>query len=90
MLSRASEDRPKFDHILSAFRGSIFPEYFYTFLQDYTASLNEIPEPNNAEFLQRCAPQSGHKIDKMLDEWESIQIHLERPAEAEEAVEEGA
>lgn len=89
MLARAPDDRPKFDHILSHFRGTIFPEYFYTFLQDYTTSLNELLEDNNAEFLQRSAPQPGHKIDKILEEWESIQIHLEGVAEVDKPTEEG-
>lgn len=77
MLSRNPDERPKFDHILSTYRGTIFPEYFYTFLKDYTTSLNELPETSEAFFLQRSAPQPGTKVDRMLEEWESIQIHLE-------------
>lgn len=77
MLSRTPEDRPRFDHILSSFRGTIFPEYFYTFLKDYTSSLNELPDTPDSSFLQKAAPAPGTKIDRMLDEWESIQIHLE-------------
>ena len=76
MLSRDPNDRPNFDRILSAFRGTIFPEYFYTFLKDYASSLAELPDNTDVDFLQRSASQPGTRIDRMLDEWESIQIHL--------------
>ena len=77
MLSRNPSDRPSFDRILSSFRGSIFPEYFYTFLKDYSASLSELPETTEAAFLQRSATQPGTKVDRLLSEWESISVHLE-------------
>ncbi len=77
MLSRAQEDRPSFDHILSSFRGTIFPEYFYTFFKDYAASLSELPETTEAAFLQRSAIQPGRKVDRLLNEWDSISVHLE-------------
>ena len=77
MLSRDPNDRPSFDRILTAFRGSIFPEYFYTFLKDYSTSLSELPETTDAAFLQRAATQPGTKIDRLLSEWDSISVHLE-------------
>ncbi|KAK8845442.1 hypothetical protein IAR55_006155 [Kwoniella newhampshirensis] len=85
MLARDPAQRPSFDHILSTYRESIFPEYFYTFLKDYVTSLSETSEgltgPNaHAGFLQRSAGQSGMKIDRLLDEWESISVHLDRGA----------
>ncbi|OCF39322.1 VPS15 protein kinase [Kwoniella heveanensis CBS 569] len=83
MLARDPADRPSFDLILSSFRDSIFPEYFYTFLQDYVNSLSEASEPptsvgQDSSFLQRSAGLSGTKIDRLLDEWESISIHLDK------------
>mgnify|MGYP002718827671 CR=1 FL=1 len=80
MLSRSPEERPKFDHILSAFRGTIFPEYFYTFLQDYTASLNELPPSTGPTYFPTAATKPGTKIDRMRDEWDSILIHLDGTA----------
>jgi phosphoinositide-3-kinase regulatory subunit 4 len=78
MLSRDPADRPAFDHILSSYRGIIFPEYFYTFLQEYMVSLAESPETTNeGNFLQKMAPSPGVRIDRVLDEWDSISIHLE-------------
>jgi phosphoinositide-3-kinase regulatory subunit 4 len=78
MLSRVPEDRLSFDRILSTYRSSIFPEYFYTFLKDYMASLAELPETSpGSEFLQRVASTPGTRIDRILDEWESISIYLE-------------
>ncbi|WWC58078.1 uncharacterized protein I303_100613 [Kwoniella dejecticola CBS 10117] len=83
MLSRDPASRPSFDRILSMFRETIFPEYFYTFLQDYTTSLTEIndhpitDDPENT-FLQRSAGSSGRKIDRMLEEWDSISVHLQK------------
>ncbi|WRT63674.1 uncharacterized protein IL334_000597 [Kwoniella shivajii] len=85
MLSRDPASRPSFDLILSTFRETIFPEYFYTFLKDYITSLSEVTEPvapssMETTFLQKSAGQCGMKIDRMLDEWESISIHLDKKA----------
>lgn len=80
MLSRDPKDRPSFDRLLSGFRESIFPEYFYTFLADYILSLSEIPEGIDPNFLQRSASTPGNKIDRMLEEWDSISIHLDQKA----------
>lgn len=77
MLSRDAGDRPSFDRILASFRGSIFPEYFYTFLKDYSSSLSELPETTSAAFLRRSASQPGTKVDRLLQEWDSISVHLE-------------
>ena len=79
MLARDPRDRPSFDRILSMFRGLIFPEYFYTFLKDYATSLSELPEPSqrNHDFVKKVAIQPGTKVDRLLDEWESISIHLD-------------
>ncbi|ORY34315.1 hypothetical protein BCR39DRAFT_556705 [Naematelia encephala] len=78
MLSREPGDRPSFDRLLTDFRGSIFPEYFYTFLSEYTSSLSELPEGPDGPFLQKVASLPGTKIDRMLEEWDSISIHLEQ------------
>lgn len=87
MLSRSPSDRPNFDHILSAFRGPIFPEYFYTFLQDYTNSLNELAPATGTAYLQNAGYKPGNKIDRMSDEWDSILIHLEGTAPEDDPVE---
>lgn len=80
MLSRSPADRPKFDHILSSFRGTIFPEYFYTFLQDYTSSLNELAPSSGPAYFENAALKPGNKIDRLREEWDSILIHLEGTA----------
>jgi phosphoinositide-3-kinase regulatory subunit 4 len=78
MLSRDAKDRPSFDRILTNYRGSIFPEYFYTFFKDYIISLSEPPNQSSAGgFLQQSALQPGNKIDRLLSEWDSLSIHLE-------------
>ncbi len=79
MLSRSPGNRPSFDRILTAFRGSIFPEYFYIFLKDYATSLAELPETSESAFPHRSAPQSGTKVDRLLSEWDSISVHMEKP-----------
>ena len=76
MLSLDPSSRPSFDRILSTFRGSIFPEYFYTFLKDYISSLSELAEQADVAFLQRVSPLPGTKIDRLLEEWDSISIYL--------------
>ncbi|ODO02045.1 VPS15 protein kinase [Cryptococcus wingfieldii CBS 7118] len=82
MLARDPPKRPSFDLILSTFREIIFPEYFYTFLEDYFNTLNEVAEASSVGahadvgFPQRSAGQSGTKVDKIWDEWESISTYL--------------
>lgn len=86
MLARDPHDRPTFDHILSSFRSTIFPEYFYTFLKDYTNSLAELPETvtststsSSADggFIKRAASLPGTKVDRLLEEWESVSVYLD-------------
>lgn len=79
MLSRNPADRPKFDLILAKFRGTIFPEYFYTFLEDYVTSLAEMPgqKAEKGAFAQVSSPSSGNKMDRMLQEWGSLSVQLE-------------
>ena len=77
MLSRDPNERPSFDRILTTYRGSIFPEYFYTFLKDYSASLSDLPETIGGTFLHRSATQPGTKINRLLNEWDSISVNLE-------------
>ena len=80
MLSRDPDDRPSFDHVLNTFRGTIFPEYFYTFLKDYVNSLSDITDSQNPPdgFLKKVANQPGTKIDRLQEEWESVSIHLDQ------------
>ncbi|KAL7418880.1 Serine/threonine-protein kinase [Cryptotrichosporon argae] len=70
MLSLEPKQRPSFDRILATHRGTIFPEYFYTFLYDYVTSL---------ESSSSCIrpSEAGTAIDRMLDEWESISVHID-------------
>lgn len=77
MMSLNPKDRLSFERILTDNRGTIFPEYFYTFLQEYLVSLSELASAGPADFLTKNASSSGNKIDRMLDEWESILVHLD-------------
>jgi phosphoinositide-3-kinase regulatory subunit 4 len=79
MLSRQPSDRPKFDLILAQYRGTIFPEYFYTFLEDYITSLSETPskKAEKGSFAQTSASTTGNKMDRILQEWDSISVQLE-------------
>ncbi|ORX34648.1 hypothetical protein BD324DRAFT_634336 [Kockovaella imperatae] len=76
MLSLDPAARPSFDHILATYRETIFPEYFYTFLKDYVSSLSEHTEQSDLPFLQRVSPLPGTKIDRLLEEWDSISVYL--------------
>ncbi|WWC85771.1 uncharacterized protein L201_000637 [Kwoniella dendrophila CBS 6074] len=80
MLSLDPSSRSSFDRILSTFRETIFPEYFYTFLTDYVSSLTDtsIQADGETTFLQKSSGLSGQKIDRMLEEWDSIVIHLDK------------
>lgn len=87
MLARDPKERPSFDRVLSTFRGSIFPEYFYTFLKDYATSLAESTDSlssSKKDFLQKVSSQPGTKIDRLLDEWGSISIHLDQGVDESE------
>ena len=81
MLSKEPSDRPSFDRLLAIYRGRIFPEYFYTFLEDKWASLQELPTTTDAPFSQRASPQPGTKIDRLLEEWDSLSVHLDASTE---------
>jgi phosphoinositide-3-kinase regulatory subunit 4 len=90
MLSRDPADRPGFDHLLSSFQVSIFPEYFYTFLKDYVSSLADLPNTSaEINFLQRVASSPGTRIDRVLAEWESISVHLDSSISSAQAVDPG-
>lgn len=87
MLARDPHNRPSFDRILSTFRGTIFPEYFYTFLKDYASSLSELPDtsqPSTEGFLSKVASQPGTRVDRLLEEWDSVSIHLDDGANESE------
>ncbi|KAJ8472505.1 hypothetical protein ONZ45_g16629 [Pleurotus djamor] len=43
MISLDPSARPSFDALLQTYRGTIFPESFYTFLHNYVASINDLP-----------------------------------------------
>ncbi|EJT48342.1 hypothetical protein A1Q1_02625 [Trichosporon asahii var. asahii CBS 2479] len=77
MLSRNPSDRPTFDRILNTFRGTVFPEYFYTFLKDYITDLSELPDSPEPDFLRRVCGVPGTKVDQMLEQWDSLSVHLE-------------
>lgn len=77
MLSRDPADRPTFDRILNTFRGTVFPEYFYTFLRDYITDLSELPDSPEPDFLRRVCGVPGTKVDQMLEQWDSLSVHLE-------------
>lgn len=77
MLSREQSERPSFDRILATYRGTIFPEYFYTFLQDYVSELGEMPESSSDDFFDDASRLPGTKIDRMLDQWDSLSVLLE-------------
>lgn len=83
MLSREPSERPTFDRILATYRGTVFPEYFYTFLKDYATELAELPDSPDPEFLQKASTLPGSKIDRMLEQWESISVHLEGANDSE-------
>lgn len=43
MIDLDPSARPSFDTILHTSRGSVFPESFYSFLHNYVASVNDLP-----------------------------------------------
>lgn len=87
MLSLDSEQRPSFERILTFYRGTVFPEYFYTFFADYCLSLAETAK-------EADEPSADHTIRRLTEEWDSVQVYLtkdvsETPLKQSTRVDEG-
>lgn len=46
MIALEPSARPKFEALLHASRGTVFPECFYSFLHSYVSSVNEVQIPS--------------------------------------------
>ncbi|CAE6436166.1 unnamed protein product [Rhizoctonia solani] len=62
MIALDPEARPSFAIALETYRGSVFPESFYSFLHEYVASVNEISSPSVFEPKPSHTPNAleGH------------------------------
>ncbi|CUA77390.1 phosphoinositide-3-kinase, regulatory subunit 4, p150 [Rhizoctonia solani] len=56
MIALDPETRPSFAIALDTYRGSVFPESFYSFLHEYVAGVNEISNPSVFEPKSSVAP----------------------------------
>lgn len=59
MIDLDQSVRPTFDTLLHTSRGSVFPESFYSFLQNYVSSVNDLP--HNTPF-QAASPPTATSI----------------------------
>lgn len=71
MLSLNPDHRPSFDRLLTDYRGTVFPEYFYIFFAEYSLSLSEAIKDDTE-------PSPDHVIRRLSDEWGSVKVYLTR------------
>jgi phosphoinositide-3-kinase regulatory subunit 4 len=59
MIALDPATRPTFEAALETYRGSVFPESFYSFLHEYVASVNEITNPSIFDSKPSQAPNAS-------------------------------
>lgn len=77
MLALDPEDRPTCEKVLVDYRNTIFPDYFYTFLQDYVNDMQYKPESGgNGKTAQdptvRFASKADEIVEAIADDWSGI------------------
>jgi phosphoinositide-3-kinase regulatory subunit 4 len=77
MLALNPEDRPTCEKVLVDYRNTIFPDYFYTFLQDYVNDMQYKPESgSNAKAAKnptvRFASKADEIVEAIADDWSGI------------------
>jgi hypothetical protein len=76
MLSLNPEDRPTCEKVLVDYRNTIFPDYFYTFLQDYVNDMHHSqgtagpagPQDPTVKFASRA----DEIVEAIADDWSGI------------------
>lgn len=77
MLSLDPADRPTCEKVLVDYRNTIFPDYFYTFLQDYvndlyTKSESESNGAGTQDPTVRFANKADEIVEAIADDWSGI------------------
>lgn len=84
MTSLDPNTRLSFDALLQSFRGTLFPESFYSFLHNYISSVNEVSSPSpftrSHDETQRKADtlpnDSDRRLDRLWSEFDSVESYL--------------
>lgn len=77
MLLLDPADRPTCEKVLVDYRNTIFPDYFYTFLQDYANDLNSKSESETSSSgtqdpTVRFANKADEIVEAIADDWFGI------------------
>lgn len=78
MLALDYTNRPTFEKILSDYRNTVFPDYFYTFLSDYVVNLSanyQVPKSTSSSINDPIARSYGRADQVVLDicnDWDGI------------------
>lgn len=73
MLSLNPEDRPTCEKVLVDYRNTIFPDYFYTFLQDYVNDMYYKSEgAGGQDPTMRFASKADDIVEAIADDWSGI------------------
>jgi hypothetical protein len=77
MLSLDPADRPTCEKVLVDYRNTIFPDYFYTFLQDYANDLQSKQESGSTSAgthdpTVRFANKADEIVEAIADDWSGI------------------
>lgn len=75
MLSLNPEDRPTCEKVLVDYRNTIFPDYFYTFLQDYVNDMHQADAGGAAgaqDPTVKFASKADEIVEAIADDWSGI------------------
>lgn len=76
MLSLNPEDRPTCEKVLVDYRNTIFPDYFYTFLQDYVNDMRLSEGAGGSAGAQdptvKFASKADEIVEAIADDWSGI------------------
>lgn len=95
MISLSPSARPTFATVLQTYRGTIFPEIFYTFLHEYAIALSDVRGSDHAGRGEGGGGGEGEggggwearkggsdeRVGRIWEDWEMIKSYLEEELE---------
>lgn len=87
MIPLSPAARPTFATVLQTYRGTIFPEVFYTFLHDYAVALSDVRGSDHAGReeggggWEARKGGSDERVGRIWEDWEMIKSYLDEELE---------
>lgn len=95
MIPLSPAARPTFATVLQTYRGTIFPEVFYTFLHDYAVALSDVRGSDHAGREEGGGGGEGEggggwearkggsdeRVGRIWEDWEMIKSYLDEELE---------